>query len=86
MREKFLDVHVFGFLSKASSREIRNAFVHQSFRIDSEGNFYIIKNGKVRCKYTKQDLFERMKDLIKLAIPQFLFEVHATKSNNNNEN
>jgi len=64
VRLKFLEKHKFGFFSEICPKDIRNAIAHLNFNINSDGTIYLKKPKK---KYTKKELENKIRDIVKMA-------------------
>lgn len=53
---KFLDIHDFSFLAEVCPKELRNAFAHQSFKINADGSI-LLSNGR---KVTQKEVCEKI--------------------------
>jgi hypothetical protein len=52
VRETFLEQHGFGFFRELCNRELRNAIAHQNFKIEKNGDVFILKKRKIVKKLT----------------------------------
>jgi len=74
---KFLENHDFGFVNILAHRELRNAYAHQNYTIDEDGNVLIYKRQKIVDKLSMENLVIIINDIQKLL--ETVIKIYASK-------